>query len=74
MGKVFVYFFHHPLKEICKIILEDVEDKNPKDNSGNTPLHEAAKNGHDDIFQLLLDHSPLRLILIKFQTPSTKPS
>lgn len=31
-------------------------DVNDQDNAGNTPLHEAALNGHLDIVKLLIDH------------------
>ena len=29
--------------------------RNPKDCDGNTPLHFAAENGHNDIFDLIID-------------------
>ena len=29
--------------EICEMIMENMEDKNPKNNSWVTPLHEAAQ-------------------------------
>ena len=33
--------------EICKIIMEHTDDKNPnKKYFGTTPLHEAASGGH----------------------------
>ena len=31
-----------------------VEDKNPKDESGVTPLHEAAMHGNEDIVQIII--------------------
>ena len=40
--------------EICKLIVENVEDKNPAYNSGYTPVDIAAKNGHFDICILIL--------------------
>ena len=33
---------HH---KICKLFIEDVDDKNPRDNFRCTPLHSAAQNG-----------------------------
>ena len=33
--------------EICEMIMDMVEDKNPKMNDGMTPLHFAARNGDD---------------------------
>ena len=41
--------------DICQLIVEHAEDKNPKGRNGNTPLHVAAINGHLDIFQLIVD-------------------
>ena len=41
--------------EICKIILEKIVDKNPKDNSDWTPLHKAAGNGHVEVCKLILE-------------------
>ena len=39
--------------EICKMILEEVDDKNPAMDDGWTPLHLAAKNGHLEIYKLI---------------------
>ena len=35
--------------------MERVEEKEPKDNEGKTPLHEAITNGHYGICKILLD-------------------
>ena len=32
-----------------------MEDKNPKDDIGVTPLHIAAKNGNEDIAHIIID-------------------
>ena len=40
----------------CQIIIENVVDKNPKVNSGETPLHQAALNGHLEICQLIIEN------------------
>ena len=32
--------------EICKLIVDSVEDKNPALSDGDTPLHFAAEQGH----------------------------
>ena len=38
--------------EICKMIVKNVANKNPADNEGITPLHNAAINGHFEIFRM----------------------
>ena len=38
---------------ICKIILDEVQDKNPKDLEGSTPLHQAANIGHLEVCKFL---------------------
>ena len=40
--------------EICKLIIESLENKNPSKTNGRTPLHEAAKYGHADICRILM--------------------
>ena len=42
--------------EICKIIIENVEDKNPSRNDGTTPLYMAAQFGHFKICKLIMDN------------------
>ena len=42
--------------DICKLLLEYSLDKNPRDNSGSTPLHDAAFKGHLKVCQLLLEN------------------
>ena len=44
--------------EICEMIMENMEDKNPKNNSWVTPLHEAATKGHLKVCKLILDNVP----------------
>ena len=41
--------------EICKIILGKVDNKNPADHEGWTPLHLAAIRGHLDLCQIILE-------------------
>ena len=42
---------------VFKLIMENVEDKNPQIGSGQTLLHLAAKEGHFEICQLLLKNT-----------------
>ena len=38
--------------EVCKMIIESVEDAHPKNSQGETPLQLARRYGHADIVQL----------------------
>ena len=43
--------------EICQVILDNIqEEKNPRDDWGDTPLHEAAKKGHTEIACLIVEN------------------
>ena len=42
-------------EQFCKLIMDVVEDKNPKDPFGKTPLHWAAGNGHKIICKMIMD-------------------
>ena len=41
--------------DICRILLENSEDKNPPNINGVTPLHVAAKEGHLEVCKILLE-------------------
>ena len=41
-----------------KLIFEEIEEKNPKDNNGITPLHIAAAHGYVEICKMILDSVP----------------
>ena len=44
-------------EELCKLIMNNVKDKNPSSsNWGTTPLHEAASNGHVEVCKLIMDN------------------
>ena len=36
--------------------MENIDDKNPKDRFGWTPLHMAARNGHLSVCQLIVEN------------------
>ena len=42
--------------DICKLIYERIQDKNPSDKNGWTPLHSAARNGDLQICKLIIDN------------------
>ena len=42
--------------KICWFIIITVEQKNPRDHKGETPLHLAAKKGHFYVCQLMVKH------------------
>ena len=42
---------------IVKLIIEKVQNKNPADYNGTTPLHCAALRGDIDLFNLILEHA-----------------
>ena len=39
--------------DICKLILQNVDNKNPRNQFGRTPLSDAEKNGHEEICNLI---------------------
>ena len=42
--------------EICKFIMKNLENKNPGDDEGVTPLHVAARCGKEDVCRFLMDN------------------
>ena len=42
------------LLEICEMIMENMDEKNPKDHWGYTPLHRAAENGRLEVCKLIV--------------------
>jgi len=56
----FATLLHHAAEKghllLCELIIDNVDDKNPKANWDTTPLHHAAANGHFEICQLIIDN------------------
>ena len=50
--------------DVCKLIIENADDKNPRAHDGGTPLFEAAYQGHYEICKLIIsnvqDKNPAR--------------
>ena len=42
--------------KVCQLIIEIVDEKNPSDNHGQTPLHHAARYGFFNICQLIIEN------------------
>jgi ankyrin repeat protein len=42
--------------ELCKYLIKRMDDKNPRDKNGNTPLHHAADQGDFKMAELIIDH------------------
>ena len=42
--------------EICEMIMENMEEKNPKDECGITPLHQAAEYGELEVCKLIIEN------------------
>ena len=40
--------------EVCQLIIQTVDEKNPKNNEGRTPLHYAARWGKASICELIM--------------------
>ena len=55
--------------EICKLIIEIAEEKNPADSSGFTPLYNASSCGYFEICQFLDEPYSIEIILLKIYPP-----
>ena len=53
--------------EICKLLILNVEDKNPSNNNGFIPFYAAAKNRYLDIYKFIAG-----IIIIMEQHPLGK--
>ena len=50
--------------DICKLITENLEDKNPPDDDGWTVLHDAADRGDEEVYRLIMN-------LVEDKNPAT---
>merc|ERR1712029_1128122 len=42
--------------EMCRLIVDNLQDKNPVDTMGWTALHRAVQNGHFEICRLIIEN------------------
>ena len=47
---------HSGHSEICKVIIQSEDNKNPANNDERTPLHIAIRRGHLDICSMIIDN------------------
>ena len=50
------YISRHGHLSICELIVDIIEDHEPINSNGLTPLHLAARNGYEKICQLLVEN------------------
>ena len=41
--------------EVCRLIMDEIKNDNPKGAGGNTPLHIAAANGHSEVCEMMVE-------------------
>ena len=51
----FHYATESGLTNVCRLIIENIDNKNSAAPNGCTPLHLAAKNGHLEIVKLIVE-------------------
>ena len=54
-GEPFRYSAKYGNLEVCRFFINNIDDKNPKDDEGLTPLHLAAENGKFQVCQMILE-------------------
>merc|ERR1712038_2024581 len=59
-GKVPIHLYISAAREgrlnICRLIIQNGQNKNPADEDGRTPLHSAASTGHLEICRLIIEN------------------
>ena len=51
------YAIEHGQLKAFKLFIDKAMDKTPVDKCGDTPLHDAAYNGHLHVYQGIMQHS-----------------
>ena len=57
------------LTNVCRLVIENIDNKNPAALNGSTPLHLAAKKGHLGIVRLIVETGVDKNCLFNGQTP-----
>ena len=47
--------------EVCKLLFKNMEEKNPLDSNGKTPLHLASENNHWKVVHYLIIANKLHI-------------
>ena len=58
ISKAFIYYLS------CRLIIGKIQDKNPPNHFGSTPLHWAAKNGHFEVCKLIIGEVKVRVYVM----------
>ena len=57
------------IRNFCRLLIENIADKNPAALNGSTPLHLAAKKGHVEIVRLIVETGVDKNSLFNGKTP-----
>ena len=57
------------IRNFCRLLIENIADKNPAALNGSTPLHLAAKKGHLEIVRLIVETGVDKNSLFNGKTP-----
>ena len=65
----FHYATESGLTNVCRLIIENIDNKNPAALNGCTPLHLAADEGHLEIVRLIVETGVDKNSLVNGKTP-----